>query len=751
VLTPKDFQTQFKRLLLTPIPGMAWEDKLARIQQCLREVGKGSEQESAELPPSLAIIPFSPGCRPLDEALNPGAGVSERIGYLGSAVSGGGSDDVWVLYRVNDLQGLTASLDTPIEVRMSASFLRPGPGGQVAYPVPGLSQVSVPPQVVSAASYPVPALEPASWDTFHQSTYVVSLSPEHLVPRAEADFADGQAGYRWEEADPALREATPDGADPFTFANLFHQKLRLDLDLLTDGKKLSSEAIDIEVYDTRRFGSLYARLVDRLVKADTERQAQTLGISELHEGYHPWFPALVICADKANLYLRAIHDDLQQHRRNLPDPGWLLRVGLYLELLTCLGICEAVKDQVPDLLTPAERRAFEQSPLFEEVRRRINVEAWKAAWALRDIAPRSEGQLATGPVSVTNLLRKQEATLAFLRAHHEDLKHAIDLSGANLNSAQETWHRVFRDAERAVFKNSFAPFPELGHLEPRYREFVLWHRKGDVRAFGLKALPEALTSAFRDGDGLFLSACVEVRRLMNDVARWAQGRGLMDYAGEECVPRNASLLVPYMSGNAVLLSALQRRDGYGPGLDVETKFTAAEPGAVGSTVSVADVADLLRKVPVLKPLTDREVQKLAARARRVGFGPLDRIVTQGEGGSSLFLVESGSVEVLVRQEDGHETSVATLESGAVFGEFALLTGEERTATVRAVEQVYLFEITKEALQPVIEARPHLVTELSLLMVLRQVETRERISQVNEDRSRDLALRIRQFVLGLGGA
>jgi hypothetical protein len=44
-----------------------------------------------------------------------------------------------------------------------------------------------------------------------------------------------------------------------------------------------------------------------------------------------------------------------------------------------------------------------------------------------------------------------------------------------------------------------------------------------------------------------------------------------------------------------------------------------------------------------------------------------------------------------------------------------------------------------------------VTELSLLMVLRQVETRERISQVNEDRSRDLALRIRQFVLGLGGA
>jgi CRP-like cAMP-binding protein len=42
------------------------------------------------------------------------------------------------------------------------------------------------------------------------------------------------------------------------------------------------------------------------------------------------------------------------------------------------------------------------------------------------------------------------------------------------------------------------------------------------------------------------------------------------------------------------------------------------------------------------------------------------------------------LEVLVRQEDGHDLAVATLDPGAVFGERSLLTGEPRSATIRWV-------------------------------------------------------------------
>ena len=49
-------------------------------------------------------------------------------------------------------------------------------------------------------------------------------------------------------------------------------------------------------------------------------------------------PVLAIGSEKARLYLRAILNDLLLQRRNLPDSRWLLRVGIYLELLTCVGL-----------------------------------------------------------------------------------------------------------------------------------------------------------------------------------------------------------------------------------------------------------------------------------------------------------------------------------------------------------------------------------------------------------------------------
>src|SRR5262249_34542811 len=62
---------------------------------------------------------------------------------------------------------------------------------------------------------------------------------------------------------------------------------------------------------------------------------------------------------KAALYTRALVADIVDKRRNFVDPAWLLRVGIYLELLTCLGIVEAVRDEGGDLLTAQERAADE--------------------------------------------------------------------------------------------------------------------------------------------------------------------------------------------------------------------------------------------------------------------------------------------------------------------------------------------------------------------------------------------------------
>src|SRR5438105_2165751 len=78
--------------------------------------------------------------------------------------------------------------------------------------------------------------------------------------------------------------------------------------------------------------------------SDAARQAEEARVPDPGVAFHPWYPVLEIGHDKAVLYSRALIGDIIHKRRNLTDPGWLLRVGLYLEFLTFLGITEAVKD-----------------------------------------------------------------------------------------------------------------------------------------------------------------------------------------------------------------------------------------------------------------------------------------------------------------------------------------------------------------------------------------------------------------------
>jgi CRP-like cAMP-binding protein len=490
----------------------------------------------------------------------------------------------------------------------------------------------------------------------------------------------------------------------YSFATLFSQRLALEVRLTRAGETVASDEGRLEVYDVAQMGSLYERIVERIVKPDTARQAPGLS-----HAYHPWFPVLLIGAHKAELYTRALVGDIVHKRRDLADPGWLVRVGLYLEFLTALGIVEAVSDDVGDLLTPAEREAFERSPAFDEIRPRVNAEGWREVWALRPIVTR--GLPRAGPVSALNLLAKRRATLQFLHVHHEDLKHAIELAGPNVAHAQETWHRVFRDAERAVLRQTPDAFPELADLPGEVRKFVLWHRQGQRGLTRALRVPGPLGKLLGDQDGLFGSACNQYRDSMNDVADWARTQALMDHTGDECVPRAVSLFEAHLNQPS-RVTLLQHRDGY----DTDTIEVGAElPAGYEPPLNV--LAELLGRTAPFSILTESEIALLAHTARPQLYGPLERIIVQGQTGDSLFAVVDGSVEVLLRRAGGEDVSLG-MRRDCVLGEMSLLTGEPRSATVRALDGALVYEVGRRQLQPLLTARPELVDALQHAMVTR---------------------------------
>jgi CRP-like cAMP-binding protein len=681
------FLSRLQDLLATDVTGV---DAAAKARIVSRAAGA---LERSGRPVECRIVPFVPGRRPGAEAAHPGLGSSEAVAVI---LPGEQEDPAWLLYTV----------EGEPEIATRVSFT--GPDGSIGpVPVPGWEDRRVPPD---------------------------GAGPRTLAIVPGRDLLPG-AGWAWEELDPRIRAGATDAEDPFTFGHLFSQQLLVEMRALDGGVAVAGSQAPLLVCDLRRCGSLYARLLERLVAPDAERQAQAAGVPSPGTAYHPWYPVLRIGADKAALYTRALVQDIAGEADHLSDPGWLVRVGLYLEFLTFLGIAEAVRDDAGDLLSPAERAAFEQNECFAELRGCIDPAGWRGVWDLRRIQLARRGTPRTGPVSALNLLAKKKATLSFLRVHHADLQHAIRLAGPNHHNAQETWQRVFRDAERAVLRNVDAAFPELDAVPAATREFVLWHRKG---RFDVLRVPGAVSGLFADQDGLFASACAQYRDSMNHVAEWAKRNDLMDHSGAECVPRQVSLLEAHVNQPA-RVALLQRHDGYGPKLHVAAELPATYRRPAG------ELEALLAGVPIFALLAPAEVGELARAARPLTLGPTERLVVQGHDGDSLFVLAEGELEVLLRCDGGEDVVVDTLSKGAVVGEMSLLTGAPRTATVRALDGAVVYEIGTRQYGPLLGDHPELLEVLADLMVERLRDRRERLNA--RDARTTLVARIRATLTG----
>lgn len=130
------------------------------------------------------------------------------------------------------------------------------------------------------------------------------------------------------------------------------------------------------------------------------------------------------------------------------------------------------------------------------------------------------------------------------------------------------------------------------------------------------------------------------------------------------------------------------------------------------------IADELRNAELFTILDDATITSLADHAAIDVFGPGEIVVRQGDAGSSLFLVLKGSLHVWV-----NEVMVGSIQEDSFFGEMSLLTGELRSATVRAVNEVWLAEVNKELLEPIFAANPSVLEMLSTILAEREEKTK----------------------------
>jgi CRP-like cAMP-binding protein len=126
---------------------------------------------------------------------------------------------------------------------------------------------------------------------------------------------------------------------------------------------------------------------------------------------------------------------------------------------------------------------------------------------------------------------------------------------------------------------------------------------------------------------------------------------------------------------------------------------------------------LLKAIPILRDLDEEELRQVLKIARPVQFPRGKVILKEGETGETMYIIAEGAVEisktlVMMRgredlQDRDKVLTKLSAEDHAIFGEVALFEKSKRTATVLALTDCRMLEISKPDFLRLAEENPRI--------------------------------------------
>ena len=172
-----------------------------------------------------------------------------------------------------------------------------------------------------------------------------------------------------------------------------------------------------------------------------------------------------------------------------------------------------------------------------------------------------------------------------------------------------------------------------------------------------------------------------------------------------------------------------RHAGITPAVPKVDQFTAPMPNRALDHRNLDNRIDLIARVDLFEPLGRPEIELLSQGLRLVQAHGGDVICHQNDSGASLFVVVEGMLSVAATGGvAGGEHRLGSLVPGDCFGELALLTGEPRTATVTALTDAVMYEITKDSMERVLAVRPDLAESLAEIAAARRLGNDRRLAE-----------------------
>lgn len=107
------------------------------------------------------------------------------------------------------------------------------------------------------------------------------------------------------------------------------------------------------------------------------------------------------------------------------------------------------------------------------------------------------------------------------------------------------------------------------------------------------------------------------------------------------------------------------------------------------------------------------------------------IMRQGTKGDCAYIIEDGVVEIFIERPGGKTQKVGTRSTGSIIGEMAIVDDAPRTATVRAIKDCKMLEITREDFSRRLKSSDPVLQMISQVILTRYRDTLTRAEILGE--------------------
>ena len=144
-------------------------------------------------------------------------------------------------------------------------------------------------------------------------------------------------------------------------------------------------------------------------------------------------------------------------------------------------------------------------------------------------------------------------------------------------------------------------------------------------------------------------------------------------------------------------------------------------------MDIFETVILLKQSTVFRSVRTDDLRVLVPYLEAETFPEGDVIFEMGDMGDHMYLIESGTVGIYLREKRGENIEISRLQRGECFGEMGLLDELPRSASAEVLEDARLLVLERHRLYGLISSYPELALGMlkSLSLKIRDVDEKLR--------------------------